>query len=186
MPHADWDRVQSLFLSAADLPPDEQARFFDSACGGDRGLRAEVESLLASDRRSGERISLAVESEAALLFDAEALVGDRLGPYRVVKEIGRGGMGSVYLATRDDDQYRKRVAIKVVKRGMDTAEVLERFRHERQILANLDHPYIARLLDAGTTSGGQPFLVMDYVEGQALDVFCRDRSWTSGRAASSF
>src|SRR5436305_9749862 len=110
-PHT-WDRVQRLFLSAADLPAGEQARYLDQACGGDRQLRAEVESLLASDRKDGEGISHAVGSEAALLFDSQPLVGDRLGSYRVVRELGRGGMGAVYLALRDDDQYRKQVAIK--------------------------------------------------------------------------
>jgi tetratricopeptide (TPR) repeat protein len=110
------------------------------------------------------------------MFDGRGLIGGRLGAYRIVQEIGRGGMGAVYLATRDDDQYRKQVAIKVVKRGMDTAEVLERFRHERQILANLEHPYIARLIDGGTTADGRPFFVMDYVEGVPVDVFCRERA----------
>src|SRR6185437_5957762 len=97
------------------------------------------------------------------------------GPYRVLSEIGRGGMGSVYLATRGDEQYRKQVAIKVVKRGMDTADVLGRFRHERQILANLDHPYIARLLDGGTTPDGRPFFIMEFVEGRPLQVYCDER-----------
>ena len=176
----NWERVEALFLVAADLPSEEQARFLDEACNGDSALRAELESLLVSDRKNGEAISRAVGAEAALLFSSdeagrEPLAGDRLGAYRVVREIGRGGMGAVYLATRDDDQYRKQVAIKVVKRGMDTVEVLGRFRHERQILANLDHPYIARLLDGGTTPDGRPFFVMDHVEGVPVDVFCRGR-----------
>ena len=85
-------------------------------------------------------------------------------------------MGAVYLATRDDAAYRKQVAIKVVKPGMHTAEVLDWFRYERQILANLDHPYIARLFDAGSTEGGLPFFVMEYVEGRAVDAFCRENT----------
>jgi tetratricopeptide (TPR) repeat protein len=174
MPADNWDRVEALFLRAVDLPPSEQSLFLDSMCGADAELRAEVESLLESDRKGGQVIAEAVGSEAAALFDAESqpLIGVRLGPYRVIREIGRGGMGAVYLATRDDDQYSKQVAIKVVKRGMDTADVLGRFRHERQILANLDHPYIAKLLDGGTTADGRPFFVMDYVEGVSLDTFC--------------
>lgn len=100
-----------------------------------------------------------------------ASVGKR---YELLGELGRGGMGAVYLATRDDDQFQKRVAIKVIKRGTDTREALARFRDERQILANLDHAYIARLLDAGTTPDGRPFFVMEYVEGFAVDIFCRD------------
>jgi serine/threonine protein kinase len=182
----NWDRVQHLFLSAADLAPGEQARFIDFACAGDTALRAEVESLLASDRKNGAAISAAVEVEAALLFDSPTLKGERLGAYRLVREIGRGGMGAVYLAIRDDDQYRKQVAIKVsrstsrrrprVKRGMDTVELLERFRHERQILANLDHPYIARLIDGGTTADGRPFFAMEYIEGRPVDAFCAEHA----------
>jgi len=174
MPLDYWNRVQSLFLSLADLSPEEQARFLDVACADDIDLRAEVESLLKSDREDERIISSTIAGEAALLFGAQTLIGDRLGSYRVVKEIGRGGMGDVYLAIRDDDQFQKQVAIKVVKRGMDTAEVLGRFQHERQILANLDHPYIARLLDGGTTFDGRPFFVMEFVEGQPLDEFCRE------------
>jgi tetratricopeptide (TPR) repeat protein len=184
MPPDFWERIQSLFLQAADLPPEEQAHFLDSACAIEPGLRAEVESLLATDRKGLECLSSAIENEAALLIDtwgagpsdAQNLSGNRLGPWRAVREIGHGGMGIVYLATRDDDHFHKRVAIKVVRRGMETAEELGRFRHERQILANLDHPYIARLLDGGATSDGRPFLVMDYVEGVPVDVFCREHS----------
>jgi eukaryotic-like serine/threonine-protein kinase len=158
----------------ADLPPGEQAALLDKECEGDDELRAEVESLLASDGESSQIISAAIANEAALCVDAPSLAGSRLGSWRIVREIGRGGMGTVYLAVRDDDQFQKQVAIKVVRHGMDTADVLERFRHERQILANLDHPYIARLLDGGTTSDGRPFFVMDYVEGKPLDLFCKE------------
>jgi tetratricopeptide (TPR) repeat protein len=171
----EWDRIQSVFLSVADLPPDERTGRLDAECGDDKEFRAEVESLLASDGGSAQSISAAIADETALLGDAaKDLAGDRLGAWRVVKEIGRGGMGAVYLAVRDDDQFQKHVAIKVVRHGMDTQDVLGRFRHERQILANMDHPYIARLLDGGTTPDGRPFFVMDYVEGRPLDVFCSE------------
>src|SRR4051794_4660342 len=112
MPYEDWDRVQALFLSAADLPLREQARFLDAACDSPE-LQKEVESLLASDRGGGEAIASAVEGEAALLFEGAPLTGQRLGAYRIEREIGSGGMGTVYLAVRDDDQYRKKVAIKL-------------------------------------------------------------------------
>ena len=98
-----------------------------------------------------------------------ALADSRLGVYRLVREIGRGGMGSVYLAVRADDEYHKRVAIKLVKRGMDTDFVLKRFRNERQILASLDHPNIALLLDGGTTDDGLPYFVMEYIQGLPID-----------------
>jgi eukaryotic-like serine/threonine-protein kinase len=101
----------------------------------------------------------------------------RIGPYRVIRELGHGGMGTVYLAARDDDQYQKRVAIKVV-RGLDSAEVVRHFRRERQILAGLEHPNVARLLDGGTTEDGLPYLVMQHVEGQPIDRFCDERKLT--------
>jgi serine/threonine protein kinase len=103
---------------------------------------------------------------------SEPMAGNRVGPYEVVREIGRGGMGAVYLAIRADDEYKKEVAIKIVKRGMDTEVVLQRFREERQILANLVHPSIASLLDGGTTQDGRPYLVMEYIDGQPVDRYC--------------
>jgi eukaryotic-like serine/threonine-protein kinase len=105
----------------------------------------------------------------------EPMAGKRVGPYEVVREIGRGGMGAVYLAIRADDEYKKEVAIKIVKRGMDTEVVLQRFREERQILANLVHPSIASLLDGGTTQDGRPYLVMEYIDGQPIDRYCLGR-----------
>jgi eukaryotic-like serine/threonine-protein kinase len=173
---AGWGRVQELFLASADLPLEEQRSFLDRSCAADPALREEVDSLLAADRKCGAGIANAIERGAAAIFDSAVQAGERLGAYRVLREIGRGGMGAVYLAARDDDRYRKQVAIKVVKRGMDTAEVLARFHRERQILANLDHPHIAHLLDAGTTGDGRPFFVMDYVEGVPVDVFCREHN----------
>jgi serine/threonine protein kinase len=178
MPANHWERIENIFLEAADLPPEEQAAFLDQVCREDAALRREVQSLLDSDRKSGEKITRAVEDEAQALFGLSPIIGTRLGSYRVIREIGRGGMGAVYLATRDDDQFQKKVAIKLVKRGMDTSEVLRRFRHERQILAGLDHAYIARLIDAGTAPDSRPFFVMEYVEGQSIDTYCRDRALT--------
>jgi non-specific serine/threonine protein kinase/serine/threonine-protein kinase len=103
---------------------------------------------------------------------AEVSPDGRLGPYRLIREIGHGGMGAVYLGVRDDDAFQKRVAIKVLKRGMDTESIVRRFRHERQILASLEHPYIAGLLDGGTTADGRPYFAMEYVEGQSIVDYC--------------
>ena len=169
----NWERIQSLFLEAIDLPPTERSSFLDTACAGDEQVRREVESLIAHDSTDEHRITDALGDAAQSLFESEDVSGTRLGAWRVIKEIGRGGMGTVYLACRDDDQFRKHVAIKVVKRGMDTAELLSRFRHERQILAQLDHPFIARLIDSGNTPQGRPFLVMEYVQGRPIDAYCR-------------
>ncbi len=173
----NWERVQEIFFNAVDLPASERDGFLERACGGDTGLRSEVESLLRADSADGSAIAAAIGSEASALLDDHApLAGTRMGAYRLLKEIGRGGMGAVYLGERDDGNYRKLVAIKVVKRGMDSAEVLARFRHERQILAGLEHPYIARLIDGGTTPDGRPFFVMEYVQGQPIDGYCRDQN----------
>jgi len=170
-----WDRVQEIFLAAADLPAGHIAAYLHQVCGEDDALRREVESLLRADGVMEARLAGAIEAEAGALCETPAAPAPEVGGYRVLREIGRGGMGAVYLAERDDGHFQKRVAIKVVKRGMDSDDVLGRFRHERQILANLDHPYIARLIDGGTTVDGRPFFVMDYVEGQPIDVYCRER-----------
>lgn len=172
----DWDHVERVFLQAIELPPLERAAFLDRACAGSSPMRREVESLLAEDSSAQLDLDSAIQSEAACLFDEPVRVDARLGPYRIIEEIGRGGMSSVFLAERDDDLYRKRVAIKVVKRGMDTDEVLNRFRHERQILAGLEHPYIARLIDGGTTLDGRPFFVMERVEGEPIHFYCKNRN----------
>jgi tetratricopeptide (TPR) repeat protein len=171
----NWEKVQELFFAAVDLPAGEQRRFLEGACADNPDLRRELDSLLVADRTQPHDIVLAVEAAAKHLLGADPLIGARFGPWRVSREIGRGGMGIVYLATRDDAQFHKQAALKLIRTGMDTAELLARFRHERQILASLDHPYIARLIDGGTTPEGRPFLVMDYVEGQRIDLWCRDR-----------
>ncbi|HEX3744931.1 MAG TPA: tetratricopeptide repeat protein [Bryobacteraceae bacterium] len=168
-----WSRTESLFLAALEIPENARARFLDGACGGDARLRAEVESLLAFDHGE-EDLQAKFHTAAASIVDNDLIVGQRAGAYQIIDELGRGGMGTVYRAIRADDEYRKQVAIKLVNRGMDTDATLERFRQERQILANLDHPYIARLLDGGSI-GGQPFFVMELVEGKPIDRYCREQ-----------
>jgi eukaryotic-like serine/threonine-protein kinase len=172
----DRQSIDSLFLAAVELPLVERSAFLQANCGGDVLLQMEVESLLASDSDNEAAIEAAVQGVAASLFDTQNLIGQHLGLYRIVREIGRGGMGSVYLAVRDDAEYHKEVAIKIVRRGFDTADVLERFRYERQILAHLEHPYIAHLFDGGTTPAGVPFFVMEYIEGRPIDLFGREQS----------
>ncbi len=172
-----WERAAAVFIEAVGLPLDEREAFLSRACATDEALRMEVESLLAHDVLANDRcddgLQHVFQSAAAVLLEGESLVGERIGPYLIKSELGHGGMGVVYRAVRADDEYRKQVAIKVVRRGMDSGSMLERFRYERQILANLDHPYIARLLDGGSTEDQQPFFVMEFVEGEAVDHYCR-------------
>jgi non-specific serine/threonine protein kinase/serine/threonine-protein kinase len=172
-----WKQIEDIFQSALDCDADKRASLLDSACGGDRGLRSEIESLLASHERAAFTSAPAFADGIKLLeHRAEPLHEDsRIGPYRVVREIGHGGMGNVYLAARADDAYQKLVAIKIIRRGLDTDDIIQRFRGERQILASLDHPNITRLLDAGSTDDGLPFFVMEYIEGEPIDEFCDAR-----------
>ena len=130
-----WEAVKTLFHAALERAPEERAAFL-AAASGDEWVRCEVESLLASHDDGEEFLGVSVVAAAALGEEAGGrLAGERVGPYRIVREIGRGGMGAVYLAERDDDQYRQHVAIKLIKRGMDTDQILKRFRRERQITA---------------------------------------------------
>jgi len=169
-----WTKVQSLFVAAAELPPEQRRQLVEEQSQGDEELRDEVFSLLRYDS-SGPDIQEAVEQGARSILTNVRLEGTLLGPWRVERELGRGGMSVVYLAIRADGQFSRRVAIKVIKRGMDTAAVVERFQRERRILAALDHPYIARLLDGGTTADGLPYIVMDYVEGLPINDWCDER-----------
>ena len=143
-----------------------------------------------SPTRSKTRVLALFETPSVLIGSARALVdalerfdtsriGERIGAYRLVRDLGSGGMGAAYLANRADAAYERAVAIKIVKRGMDTDAILRRFRHERQIVADLDHPNIARLVDGGTTGDGLPYFVMEYVDGVPLDPTIWPRSAVS-------
>jgi serine/threonine protein kinase/Tol biopolymer transport system component/Tfp pilus assembly protein PilF len=170
-----WKKVEEVFESALERSPDERGGYLAEACGGDESLRGQVETLLQSYEKAGSFIEapvLAPDAARTLVDEhSPAMIGRRVGSYKLVREIGRGGMGSVYLAVRADDEFQKRVAIKLIKRGMDTDFIIRRFRNERQILASLDHPYVARLLDGGTTEDGLPYFVMEYVEGQPIHFY---------------
>jgi eukaryotic-like serine/threonine-protein kinase len=168
-----WQQIKVILDEALEQEGSERAGFIAAACQGDEDLRREVESLAASEDEIGDFIETPVFR--IRLDEVEPLaMGERIGPWKIVREIGRGGMGAVYLAERADQELEQRVAIKVVRRGMDTDEIVRRFRSERQILAYLNHPDIARLFDAGTTGDGRPYFVMEYVEGRPIDEFCAD------------
>ncbi|MEM7479837.1 MAG: serine/threonine-protein kinase [Acidobacteriota bacterium] len=167
-----WQRVEEIFLAASELPKAERAAYIETACGGDTELRSEVQSLLAHDEPTDEGIHRVIRGALEEARNEEQEVRAAIGPYRILQEIGRGGLSTVFLAERADDQYRMQVAIKLVRRGLDTQDILRRLRRERQILANLNHPNIARLLDGGTTEDGLPYLAMEYVAGEHIDHYC--------------
>jgi serine/threonine-protein kinase len=160
MQPSTWDRLEAVFFEALALPATERAAYLDRACAGDAELRAEVEAVLASH--------LAIGDDEAPAIPPERRVGTRVGAYRLDALIGRGGMGEVYRARRADEEYEHEVAVKIVRSGLPPFEMVRRFRQERQILARLEHPNVATLLDGGVTAEGQPYLVMQYVRGAPI------------------
>jgi serine/threonine protein kinase len=172
-----WQTVKGTLADALERSdPHERAAFLSQRCADDTALRREVQSLL--DQPDDEFDDCA-ESVGLVQSDSIAQtehIGRRTGTYELIRELGRGGMGSVWLARRADLHFEKQVAVKLLKRGTDTDEVLRRFQAERQILAQLEHPNIARLLDAGTTDDGLPFFVMEFIEGERLTDFVWSRA----------
>ena len=172
-----WQQIKAWFDELADLTPAARQPLVEQLTRTDASLCRAVQSLLAvaDEPESGLRAPIR-QAQAELAAEAAAeLVGQAIGPYRVLRELGRGGMGAVYLAARDDGEFKQQVALKVIKRGMDTEAVRRRFLTERQILADLKHPHIAQLLDGGTTRDGLPYFVMEYVEGEPIDRYCDAR-----------
>ena len=192
-----WKQVSQLFHAALARDAGERATFLTRACAGDHELRQIVESLLSQESATGAFIDeplfeiLARPDPEGSANDPDKtsagtanvgvqrapgstspMEGRRLGAYRITREIGHGGMGSVYLAARADDVFHKEVAIKIVRMGLAHADLLRRFHQEREILASLDHPAIARVIDGGSTEEGLPYLVMDYVDGRPIDAWC--------------
>ncbi len=165
-----WSDVKAILSSVLETDAAERAARLGELCGDDAELRASVEALVALETRAGDLLNTGAAPGAALR--ADELVPEAIGPYRVLREIGRGGMGVVYLGARADGEYQKQVAIKLITSGWRDAGLERRFRRERQILAQLDHPGIARLLDGGSTADGQPYFVMEYIEGLGLLEYC--------------
>ncbi|MBD3162025.1 MAG: tetratricopeptide repeat protein [Candidatus Eisenbacteria bacterium] len=174
-----WIRVRELFEQAARRDPGERPRFLDRACASeDPTVRREVEQLLASLETVGDRVEEAVAGTATEAIERASgapRAGGTLGVYRLIEILGTGGMATVYLAERADDAFHLKVAIKVVHGGFGRPRLVERFREERRILASLDHPNIARVLDGGTTDEGLPYLVMEHVAGRPIDAYCEAR-----------
>jgi serine/threonine protein kinase/tetratricopeptide (TPR) repeat protein/TolB-like protein len=182
---ASWLRVKEVLGLALDLPPDRRAPLLDTLCAGDPELRAEVESFLNAESAAGPFYEALTLGAVADVEDHDPHVGSQLGPYRIERLIGHGGMGAVYLARRTDD-FEHSVAIKMIRRGMDSALVVRRFRHERQILASLNHPHIARLFDGGTAPEGLPYFVMEYVAGTPIDSYADDHRLTTSERLRLF
>lgn len=172
-----WARLQEVFEEALELDPGERAAFLDAACAGDPALRRDLEALLRSASRLGEAdlIRGAVEDALLEMEEVPDRAGIRLGAYRLIRVLGRGGMGNVWLAERADAAYEARVAIKLVRGGFAHPDLARRFRTERQILADLRHPNIARLLDGGTAPDGTPYLVMEFVDGVPITEHAAER-----------
>jgi len=164
-----WNLVEEVFQHAVERPESERSEYIKHACGDDEELRSEVESLLASDK-VGETAQSLIANDIRKLEQASTSseAGRQIGPYRLLREIDSGGMGAVYLAVRSDDQYFQIVAIKMIRKGMESPSLVQRFRAERQILATLKHPNIGSILDGGEMDDGRPYIVMEYVEGQPI------------------
>ena len=172
----NWPKVKEIFSAALELKPDERVSFLNTACAADENLRSEVLGLLSAHDSSGDFIQHpAVVDVGFLVSDTNhsaAAAGQHIGTYEIIRELGRGGMGAVYLASRADEAFDKQVALKLIKRGMDSDAIIKRFVMERQILANLDHPNIARMIDGGTTEDGLPYFVLEYIEGTTITRYC--------------
>jgi len=183
-----WREVRQLFDTASELEGKQREEFLARACANNESLLADVEFLLRSHEAAGSFIE---EPLVQLLAtggqsDADTVEVRQIGPWAVEKILGQGGMGTVYLASRADDEYRQRAAIKVLRLGLDSEDLIRRFRGERQILADLNHPNIARLLEGGTLEDERPYLVMEYVEGQPFDSYCDSQKLPIARRLELF
>ncbi len=168
-----WARLEHVCFEALERPAADRPGFLEAACRDDEAFRRDVDSLIAQLTRDPHFLEQPVGDFKNLAPPVPVPeVPEQIGQYRIVRVLGKGGMGAVYLAEREADDVRPVVALKVILRGMDTEEVLARFRLERRILASLDHPNIARLIDAAVTSDGRPYFVMEYVEGLPLTEYC--------------
>ena len=187
-----WPEAKAIVAEALERSASERARFVEERCASRPDMRKEVESLLEAHLRAGDFIEQpfvpsAFPNEAGSTEDVQTFrPGTQIGSYRLLKEIGRGGMGTVYLAERADSTFEKHVAIKIVAGHVAAPDLIRRFLEERRILATLDHPNIAHVLDAGATSDGLPYVVMEYVDGTTIDVHCRERQLPIRRRVELF
>ena len=181
----DFTSAEAIFFAALDKETgQERDAYLDEACGSDKALRQQVERLLAAQPRVGSFLKGPPLAPAATIDGASIAEkpGTVIGPYKLLQQIGEGGMGIVFMAEQTQPVQRK-VALKIIKPGMDSAQVIARFEAERQALAMMDHQNIARVLDAGTTSSGRPYFVMELVHGVPITHFCDERQTYTAPAA---
>ncbi len=179
-----WQQIKPLLDQLFDLPPEEHTAFLDQACQDDPTLYRQLQAALEANRDDQSFLEVFDEQHlVGLLHElapddsaaaAQPSIGERIGPYEIVGEVARGGMGEVFLAERADGTFEQKVALKLVKHGLDSEAVHRRFLAERQILARLQHEHIARLLDGGVSAAGQPYFVMEYIDGKPITEYCDD------------
>src|SRR4029453_4769115 len=175
---AEQNLEQSIFLHAIGLAlPADRAEYLDEACRGNQGMRADLDALLAAHDRLGDAPAPRTAPTATETSTLPIESGTVIGPYKLLEQIGEGGMGTVWMA-QQSEPVKRVVAVKLIKAGMDTSQVIARFEAERQALALMDHPNIARVLDGGTTSAGRPYFVMDLVRGVPITRYCDERHLT--------
>ena len=167
-----WQKVKDLFNQAVELPVADRQKFLSEIDLEEDDIRVEVEQMLAFADDEDDSF----EKNPFEVIEESGNLPEKIGVYKIVREIGRGGMGVVYEALRETKDFKQRVALKVIKRGMDTDAILSRFRHEQQILASLEHPSIARFLDGGMTENNLAFYAMEYIEGEFIDDYCRQKN----------
>ena len=172
-----WKKIEEIFSQAIELPKPEREAFLQHTCSDDAELLTELQSLLEHEHETGTMLATVISHAAGSLSESELkrFEGRHIGPYRITGLIGQGGMAEVYSAIRDDDQYQKQVAIKLI-RNPGAAFLIKRFQYERQILASLENPCIARFLEGGTTEDGIPYLVMEYIKGEPITTYCASRN----------
>ncbi len=182
-----WAKLKEIFATLVEQPVGERARQLDVLCGDDAEMRREAISLLEAHDDTGRLIEPDGFGMASwLASQVPRYVGRRFGPYRILREIGHGGMGAVFLAERADGEFQRQVALKVMRRSLVHPEAARHFRRERQILATLNHPNIAHLLDGGVSEEGEPFLVMEHVEGVRIDEYCAQHGLAARERLSLF
>ncbi len=183
----DWKKVKEIFNEAVELPEKERSAFLDVKFNGDKNLRLEVEKMLIADEEGFTGEEALLEKNVFEHFaDTDLSPPEKIKDYKIIREIGRGGMGKVYEAVRETENFTHRVALKVIKRGMDTDAILSRFRHEQKILSSLEHQFIARFLDGGMTGDDLPFYAMEFVEGEFIDDYCGKNNLSVGERLKLF